>query len=70
MIVKYSSFLFILPVAYYPNYQKFGYLDPYPYKFSYSVVLKSSEKIHLISKPHKSICERDTSGKNATIFCT
>ena len=70
IIIKYSSYYFVLPVAYYPNYQKFGYSDPYPYKFSYSVVLKSSEKIHLVSKPSNAICERDESGKFVSIFCT
>ena len=55
--VRFSSYSFVLPYAFYPNYEKLGSSEPFPYKFSYSVILKSSEKISQICKPEGSICE-------------
>ena len=67
-----SSYLFLLPTAFYPDYKK---LDPnatvqYPYRFAYSVIMKSSKPISLVSKPANSECRRDPSGQCATIFCS
>ena len=70
LIIKFATYSFSLPVAFYPDYSKLGSDAPFPYQFSYSVVMKSSQKISLISKPAHSICEQDVSGRYATIFCT
>ena len=68
-MVRYATYSFLLPVAFYPNYEKLGDFDPFPYQFAYSVVMKSTQKINLISKPANSILESDESGKYATLFC-
>ena len=67
-----SAYQFLLPTSFYPDYSKFSKeIDvSYPYKFSYSVLIKSTSTITLISKPENSECKREKSGKFATIFCT
>jgi hypothetical protein len=65
-----DAYSFILPVAFYPDYNKAGASgDKYPYHFTYSAVIKSVDGIDMISKPANSIVEYDQSGKYATIFC-
>ena len=43
--------------------------EPYPYVFTYSVVIKSKKRITLISKPPNSIVDRAPDGRFATVFC-
>jgi Ca-activated chloride channel family protein len=65
-----DAYSFILPVAFYPDYNKAGARgDKYPYHFTYSAVIKSTDGIEMISKPANSIVEYEQSGKYATIFC-
>ena len=65
-----SAFSFILPVAFYPDYRRLGAdTDSYPYRFTYAVLIKSTEGVRFISKPRDSILEYDSSERFVTIFC-
>ena len=65
-----SAYSFILPVAFYPNYRKLGAdTGKYPYQFEYSVLIKTTKGINMISKPANSFLEYVKDGKYATIFC-
>ena len=41
-----GSYSFTLPVAFHPDYEKLGAdTEPYPYLFTYSVLIKSTKQI-------------------------
>jgi len=48
-----EAWSFILPVAFYPNYSRFGFgdLGRYPYKFAYAITVESIEGITMLSAP-------------------
>ena len=65
-----DAYSFILPAAFYPDYNKLGASgDRYPYNFTYSAEIKSVEGIDMISKPANSFVEYEQSGRYAYIFC-
>ena len=67
-----SSYLFSLPAGFHPDFSKLNMkIDTqYPYKFAYSVIIKSDKKITVISKPTDSIEEIEEPNRNyATILC-
>ena len=66
-----GAYQFILPTAFYPDYQQLGAqnVDSHPYEFAYSVQIKSSKKITFISKPANSNCQPSRDGCRAAIFC-
>ena len=48
-----EAWSFILPVAFYPNYSRFGFgdLGRYPYKFAYAITVETLEGITMLSAP-------------------
>ena len=65
-----EAWSFILPVALYPNYSRFGFgdLGRYPYKFAYAITVETIEGITMLSAPSGAEIEYETSGRFATIF--
>ena len=66
-----GAYNFILPTAFYPDYQQLGArgVDNHPYSFSYVVQIKSTKKITFISKPMNAACSPSKDGTRAAIFC-
>ena len=53
-----DAYSFVLPVAFYPDYDKLGASgDKHPYNFTYSALIKSEEGVDMISKPANSVVE-------------
>ena len=65
-----EAWSFILPVAFYPNYSRFGFgdLGRYPYKFAYAITVESIEGITMLSAPGGAEVEYESTGRYATIF--
>ena len=65
-----SSYEFLLPTAFYPDYKKLDDKigERWPFAFAYSVIMKSASAINLVSKPESCQMERHDSGKYVTLF--
>ena len=65
-----SSYEFLLPTAFYPDYKKLddNIEERWPFAFAYSVIMKSTSTINLVSKPESCQMERHEDGKYVTLF--
>ena len=66
-----GAYQFILPTAFYPDYQQLGAnTEKHPYDFAYNVHIKSNKKITFISKPANAFCTPSKDGCRAVIICS
>lgn len=67
-----SSYEFLLPTAFYPDYKKLdsSCAERWPFAFAYTVIMKSASTINLVSKPESCQMERHDSGKYVTLFAS
>ena len=68
--IECGSYLFKLPVDFYPNYSKIGAPIKHVYTFNFTLNIKSTKRITQISIPSNAECNIDENGTSAFIKIT
>ncbi len=70
--VKFGSYYFSVPMAFYPDYSKHGVkADAFPYDFKYRLVVESTSKLQSLILPDKAtLASQSDDGLQAIVECS